>query len=75
MERREANVAGNGISAGAHYHIRWWPSGNLDWERFDSREDAHTRAYELASPGETYSLEEFQQNCTRCNPLASAANS
>lgn len=58
-----------------HFHIRWLPSDSLDWERFNSREDAEVRARELASPGESYVLDEFGANCERCNAMASAAGS
>lgn len=49
----------------AHFHIRWG-SGRLDWEPFNSRDDAEFRAQELVRSRETYSIEQFDKSCQRC---------
>jgi hypothetical protein len=49
-----------------HYHIRWSTKGVLDWEAFDSREEAEASAQELVRLGETYTIEERDDNCPRC---------
>lgn len=49
-----------------HFHIRWSDS-KLDWEAFQTREEATESAKELVLPGETYIVEEFDGSCPRCN--------
>ncbi len=48
-----------------HYHIRW-SQLVLDWERFDTREEAEERAEQLVRDGESYTVEEFDGECARC---------
>ena len=50
-----------------HYHIRW--SVKLDWERFDTSDEAQVRAKDLVGPGEDYRIEEFDDSCTQCETL------
>jgi hypothetical protein len=50
---------------GDHYHIRWSTIG-LDWERFSSEADADEAANQLARPGETYIVEQFDGACLTC---------
>jgi hypothetical protein len=45
-----------------HFHIHWVEK-DLDWECFDTREEARRRAAELAGPGETFTIEEVSMNC------------
>jgi hypothetical protein len=48
-----------------HYHIRW--SGKaLDWERFPTRAEAEASAKQLMRLGETYTIEEYDGACLRC---------
>lgn len=49
----------------SHYHIRW-SQLTLDWERFDTRENAEERATQLVRDGETYTVEAFDGACARC---------
>lgn len=49
-----------------HYHIRWSTKEILDWEAFDSRAEAETNAQQLVRLGETYTIEERDENCPRC---------
>jgi hypothetical protein len=51
-----------------HFHIRWSDS-KLDWEAFQTREEAIAQAKELARPGETYVIAEFDGTCPRCKSL------
>ncbi len=56
-----------------HYHIRWVSFGTkLDWEAFRTREEAHSRADQLVQSNETFTIEQFDGNCPRCNPTAPA---
>jgi hypothetical protein len=57
-----------------HFHIRWTDSEKLDWERFNSREDAEVSAEQLMRPGESYEIEEFDDSCAECKPLARFAH-
>lgn len=49
-----------------HYHIRWSTKEVLDWEAFDSRAEAETSAQQLVRLGETYTIEERDEDCPRC---------
>ena len=51
-----------------HFHICWSES-KLDWEAFETREDALTQAQELVRPGETYVVQQFDGDCPRCHHL------
>jgi hypothetical protein len=55
-------------SCRTHFHIRW-ASGALDWERFDTTLEAEAGAQQLVRPGETYTLEEYADDCSRCGAL------
>jgi hypothetical protein len=44
-----------------HYHIRWHPTGRLDWECFSSVEEAELRAKEIRLKGETSTIEQCQR--------------
>jgi hypothetical protein len=49
-----------------HYHIRWSDS-KLDWERFSTRQEAEQAARQLVRPGETFILEQVDDNtCMYC---------
>ncbi len=49
-----------------HFHIHWSDRDKLDWEAFDSFEEALSRALELIQPGENYTIEVFSKNCPVC---------
>jgi hypothetical protein len=51
-----------------HFHICWSES-RLDWEAFQTKQEAITQAKELKRPGETYLIQQFDDNCSRCNQL------
>jgi hypothetical protein len=59
-----------------HFHIHWTGStgSKLDWEAFQTREEAIAQATVLARPGETYAIEQFDGTCPRCTSLASIAS-
>jgi hypothetical protein len=49
-----------------HYHIRW-ANSKLDWERFNTRQEAEQAARQLARPGETFTLEHVDdKTCMPC---------
>lgn len=48
-----------------HFHIRW-DSGQLDWEPFNSPDEAEERAKQIVPSRETYSIEQFAQPCDHC---------
>jgi hypothetical protein len=45
------------------------PSRALDWEKFDSLEEALKRAEELVLPDERYKIEAVTGVCATCAPL------
>jgi len=49
-----------------HYHIRWSPSSVLDWEAFETSEDAVAAANQLVAPNETYTVEPAPEDCESC---------
>jgi hypothetical protein len=57
----------------SHFHIRWSGKDSLDWQRFQTRQDAITLASELVRPGETYTVEEHSANCPFCQQYKLAA--
>jgi hypothetical protein len=54
---------------GLHYHIHWSGKSTLDWECFNTHEEAETSASQLALPGETYTIEEQGLSCPQCMKL------
>jgi hypothetical protein len=56
-----------------HFHIQWSDS-KLDWEAFQTREEAIAQAAVLMRPGETYLIEEFDAACPRCMSLVGIAS-
>ena len=57
-----------------HIHIRWEGVKRLDWEPFETREQAESRAKELVHPGESFVVEEHGKSCIRCASKLSAAS-
>jgi hypothetical protein len=55
-------------NAAPHFHIRWIAAGTsrLDWEAFASRGEADAIARRLATPFETFTIDEFDVWCERC---------
>lgn len=53
-----------------HFHIHW-ESGALDWEPFATRWEAESSAGQLARVNESFSIQEFGENCPRCLGLMS----
>jgi hypothetical protein len=49
-----------------HYHIRWSGNVPLDWECFRTPAEADASAKQLVRPGETYTIEEHDETCSRC---------
>jgi hypothetical protein len=49
-----------------HYHIRWSGKALLDWQCFSTPEEAKASARQLVRQGETYTIEEHDEACPRC---------
>jgi ActR/RegA family two-component response regulator len=49
-----------------HYHIRWSGKALLDWQRFNTPEEAKESARQLVRQGETYGIEQHDETCPRC---------
>lgn len=60
----------NAISSRAHFHIQWRDFPRLDWQCFDTREKATTRAKELARPDEEFAVVEVCETCPRRDSLS-----
>jgi hypothetical protein len=51
----------------SHFHILWSTNTELDWQSFETIEEAEQRAEELVSQGETYTIEQRgPSSCERC---------
>lgn len=50
---------------GTHYHIRW-AGGKLDWQAFQTEEEAKADAERLKGPDEKYVIEAQDGACVRC---------
>jgi hypothetical protein len=48
-----------------HYHIRWADS-KIDWQTFQTKDEAVAEAERLKRPDENYNIEERNGNCERC---------
>jgi hypothetical protein len=51
------------LTAAVHFHIHWNGKDQLDWEAFNSHEDAFRRAIQLANYNESFSIEECRDKC------------
>jgi hypothetical protein len=51
-----------------HFHIRWiiGDTSRIDWEAFASHDEADAMAKRLATPLETFAIDEFDDSCERC---------
>jgi hypothetical protein len=52
-----------------HYHIRWSSNPTLDWEAFLTSEEAQTQAKQLAKSGESFVIQQVDDDCPRCSSL------
>ena len=58
------------ISLSVHFHIRWVASDELDWEPHNTRTAAEETASRLSRhDDEGYTVEQFDDDCTRCASL------
>jgi hypothetical protein len=48
-----------------HYHIRW-SSSKIDWQVFNTEQEAQIQAANLVRPGETYTIDKFGEECPQC---------
>ena len=53
-----------------HYHIRWSTKAKLDWQTFDTAVEAEGAAGSMVQLGETFTIEEADENCSRCTEPA-----
>jgi len=51
-----------------HYHIRWHPTGRLDWECFSTVEAAEARVKQICLKGETSTIEQCERSRFRSGP-------
>ena len=56
-----------------HYHIKWLPSGKLDWKPFPTPRDAKSFAKDLVMRGEKYKIERITVECAICARVKSSA--
>jgi len=52
-----------------HYHIRWGNS-KVDWEAFQTEEQAKASAEKLKGPDETYTVDLCRSTCQMCAKAA-----
>jgi hypothetical protein len=57
----------------SHFHIYWNRKNQFDWEIFDSRHGAATRALELAMVGETFEIRKCFADCSVAKSRISSA--
>ena len=57
------------ISAKFHHHIRWVPSGAVDWEPHETLAQAEESAKRLSRKYEGYVIEQFDEACVQCAAL------
>ena len=50
----------------SHYHIRWTGAEAMEWEPFATRDEADDVAQKRMRAGQTYTIEELGEGCTRC---------
>jgi hypothetical protein len=50
----------------SHYHIRVSGAEAMEWEPFNTREEAEDAAQKRIRAGQTYTVEELGEGCTRC---------
>jgi hypothetical protein len=59
-------VAWDDSSSATHYHIQWSRRDHLDWERFDTVQEAEQAARCLVLPGEKFTIKAACEDCPRC---------
>jgi hypothetical protein len=55
------------VRRNVHYHIRW--GEDLDLHRFDTWLEAETRAKEIATMHEIFTIEPADESCAGCKSL------
>ena len=51
-----------------HYHIRW-ANSKIDWQSFQTKDDAVVEAEHIKRPNENYNIEERDGECEQCLSL------
>jgi hypothetical protein len=62
------------ISQERHFHIHWTKNDRLNWEAFDSHDEALSHAIEIAQPGEVFTIEEASVPCRLCGCKVASAS-
>ena len=57
-----------------HCHIQWSSKESLDWECFETSEEATARAIDLLQPGEAFMIREVSEACPLFRSRAVTAN-
>jgi hypothetical protein len=57
-----------------HFHIHWSKNDRLDWEAFDTHNEALSHALEIAQRGEMFAIEEASAPCRLCGGKAASAS-
>jgi hypothetical protein len=63
-------------TAKSHYHIQWSGRSSVDWQRFETAQEAGRLADELVGPDESYTIKEFTEDaCPACERNRAQAKS
>ena len=57
-----------------HFHIHWTTKKILDWEPFNTHNEAMARAQEVAGLSDLFSVEELSAKCPICGAKAASAS-
>jgi len=52
-----------------HYHIHW-SNSKFDWQAFGTLESARIEAERLVVSGETFTIDQFDDDCPHCEATA-----
>jgi hypothetical protein len=62
------------ISQERHFHIHWTKSDRMNWESFESHNEALSHALEVAQQGEMFTIEEASVPCRLCGGKVASAS-
>jgi hypothetical protein len=57
-----------------HFHIHWNKNDRLDWEAFNSHNEALSRALEIAQRGEMFAIQGVSEPCRLYGTKAGSAS-
>jgi hypothetical protein len=61
------------MNLGIHYYICWAFDSPLDWQPFQTKEEATEVARRIKKPAESYTIVERDGGCERCREFNSKA--